>query len=380
MREHWIAAWGCASTHPSRMCAEWIHDTTVRLQMQMTVPGKGLKFHFTNLYDPETAVIEKLTVSVATEGNGMDGARCMPITFAGERQCRIPYNKEVISDPVDLLLRAGEVLVVNLYFKDFTRLSTGCRGEELDLKRWCCDGDQTDAAFLPFGTESNADMCPFLHTIEILAPAEAYSVVAFGDSITAQTWPDRLKRRVMELGRTDVAVVRKGIGGSRILREYTVRQYDAYGKKGTDRFAREVLLPGVKKVFILHGINDIIHPTDGVDVYRPLSELPTAREMIEGLQYYIETAHAHGIEVYLSPVLPFRGHSAFCAHREAIREEVNRWIREEAKVEGVLAFADAVTDPQTPTALYPAYDCGDHLHPSNAGAQAMADSIPESYI
>ncbi len=380
MNDHWIAAWGCASTHPSRMCGEWIHDTTVRMQMQMTVPGKGLKLHLSNFYDKQTAVIQRISVSVATEGNEMDDQRCKMVTFGGSLQCQIPYENTVISDPVDFSLRAGEVLVVNLYFKDFTRLSTGCRGEELFLKRWCCDGDQTQAAALPYGTEAAADMCPFLHTIEVLAPETAYSVVAFGDSITAQTWPDRLKRRVMEMGREDVAVVRKGIGGSRILREYNVRMYDPYGKKGLDRFAREVLLPGVKKVFILHGINDIIHPTENVDRYRPKSELPTAREMIEGLQYYIDTAHAHGIQVYLSPILPFRGHGAFCPEREAIRAEVNRWIRHEAPVEGVLSFADAVADPQSPLAMAPAYDCGDHLHPSDAGAQAMADSIPETYI
>ena len=380
MGQHWIAAWGCASTHPSRTCGQWIGDTTVRLQMRLTVPGTKLKFHFSNLYEKETAVIEKLSVSVATEGSAMDRERCRPITFRGDRQCLLPANTQVVSDPVDMDIRAGEVLTVNLYFKDFTKFTTGSRGEELSLKRWCCDGDQTEAPELSAGQKSLADACPFLHTIEILAADTAYSIVAFGDSITAQSWPDRLKARLLELGREDVAVVRKGIGGNRVLREYTARMYDAYGKKGVDRFAGDVLLPGVKKVFILHGLNDIIHPTVNNEPYRPITDLPTAEELIAGLQYYIDIAHAHQIEVYLSLIVPFRGHRTFCPEREAIRQQVNRWIREEARVEGILPFADVVTDPTTGDGLHRDYDGGDHLHPNDAGAQAMADSIPISYI
>ena len=38
-------------------------------------------------------------------------------------------------------------------------------------------------------------------------------------------------------------------------------------------------------------------------------------------------------------------------------------------------FARAVADPYDPQMLNPAYDSGDHLHPDDAGYQAMADSI-----
>jgi lysophospholipase L1-like esterase len=37
---------------------------------------------------------------------------------------------------------------------------------------------------------------------------------------------------------------------------------------------------------------------------------------------------------------------------------------------------DAVTrDPSFPSRLLPLYDSGDHLHPSNAGYEAMANAI-----
>ena len=59
MNEHWIAGWGCPITHPVRDCAEWIKDTTIRLQMQMTVPGSCLKFQFSNIFGKEDVVISK---------------------------------------------------------------------------------------------------------------------------------------------------------------------------------------------------------------------------------------------------------------------------------------------------------------------------------
>jgi lysophospholipase L1-like esterase len=44
----------------------------------------------------------------------------------------------------------------------------------------------------------------------------------------------------------------------------------------------------------------------------------------------------------------------------------------------VIDFDAVVRDPQHPDQLLPAYDCGDHLHPSPAGYKAMAEAIPLS--
>lgn len=381
MNEHWIAGWGCAITHPTRRCAEWIKDTTVRMQMQMTVPGSCLKFQFSNLFGEYEAVIARASVSVAKapKEHAIDIDRCVPVTFdGGKAEGHMAPGGFLTSDPVEFDLHAGEILVLNLYFDDFTQLTSCHRGSETFMEKWCCYGDQTFAEELPFGMEASADVFPFIHTIEVLAPENCYSIVAFGDSITSQTWPDRLKRRVMEMGREDVAIIRKGIGGSRVLHEYSARSLNHFGPKGLDRFEREVLLPGVKKVFILHGINDIIHPNGRK--YRPMTEMPTAEELIEGLQYYVDTAHAHGIAVFLSPILPFEGYSCYDEDREAIREKVNYWIYREAPVEGVLPFEVAVLDLDNPIALRKECDSGDHLHPSGDGAQSMAESIPEEFI
>ncbi len=381
MNEHWIPVWGCGISKSQRRCAEWMHNTTVRMQLQMSVPGSALRFCFSNLYNSEESVITRATVSVAAEGSAMDQSRCVPITFGGGEQGKMAPGGKITSDEVLFSFDAGEVLTLNLYFADFTRVMTGHLGGDTFHGRWCANGDQTEAADLPLHEKCDADIYPFIHTVEALSPENCYAVVAFGDSITAQSWPDRLKRRVMEeLGRKDVAIVRKGVSGSRVLREYPCDSYRHYGPKGAARFEREVCLPGVKKVFILHGINDIIHPTDEGNPFRPLSDLPTAEELIQGLMFYINKAHEHGIAVFLSPILPFKGWRTYNEEKEAIRQKVNYWIYREAPIEGVLPFELAVLDPEDPLAMQPRCDSGDHLHPSSAGAQEMANSIPEEFL
>ena len=42
----------------------------------------------------------------------------------------------------------------------------------------------------------------------------------------------------------------------------------------------------------------------------------------------------------------------------------------------VIDFDTVARDPAHPDRLRPAYDSGDHLHPSAAGYKAMADAIP----
>jgi len=44
----------------------------------------------------------------------------------------------------------------------------------------------------------------------------------------------------------------------------------------------------------------------------------------------------------------------------------------------VVDFDKALADPARPNHLNPAYDSGDHLHPSAAGYRVMGELIPAS--
>jgi lysophospholipase L1-like esterase len=57
---------------------------------------------------------------------------------------------------------------------------------------------------------------------------------------------------------------------------------------------------------------------------------------------------------------------------------VNRWIRTTGHFDAVIDFDKVLADPLHLDRLLPAYDCGDHLHPSPDGYRAMGMAIPFS--
>lgn len=60
---------------------------------------------------------------------------------------------------------------------------------------------------------------------------------------------------------------------------------------------------------------------------------------------------------------------------EVKRQAVNAWIRTSGEYDAVIDFDLVTRDPSFPTKLLPLYDSGDHLHPNDAGYQAMGNAI-----
>jgi lysophospholipase L1-like esterase len=201
-------------------------------------------------------------------------------------------------------------------------------------------------------------------------------VVAFGDSITDgvnssvggnDRWPDALARRLGALAGPTLSVADEGIGGNRLL---TATR--CCGASGQARFARDALdQPGVRDVIVLEGINDIGSSTGPLHSDAGL----TAAQVIAGYRDLIAQAHPRGVRVFGATLLPYQGAGYYSPAGEAIREVVNAWIRTSDAFAGVIDFDAAMRDPADPLRLNPAYDSGDHLHPNDAGYQAMADAI-----
>ena len=117
------------------------------------------------------------------------------------------------------------------------------------------------------------------------------------------------------------------------------------------------------------GINDI-----GREASVP-AETVQADDLIAAYQQIIERAHAHGIQVIGCTLTPYQGAGYYRDHGEEVRSAVNNWIRTGGKFDGVVDFEAATRDPENPKKLKAAFDPGDHLHPNDAGYQAMADAI-----
>ena len=61
--------------------------------------------------------------------------------------------------------------------------------------------------------------------------------------------------------------------------------------------------------------------------------------------------------------------------KEALRQAVNKWIRTSGSFDGVIDFDAVLRDPNHPSRILTRFSSPDHLHPNDAGYQAMADTI-----
>jgi lysophospholipase L1-like esterase len=154
----------------------------------------------------------------------------------------------------------------------------------------------------------------------------------------------------------------QGLGGNRIL-------HDIRGDSGLRRFDRDVLAqPGVTHTVIMLGTNDLRNRPG-----KPEEEV-TAAQMIAGLKQFAVRGQARGIRVIGGTLTPFENETflpgAWNPRREAVRQEVNEWLRKGDAFDAIVDFDRALRDPDHPTRMLPKYDCGDHLHPSDLGAVA----------
>lgn len=221
-----------------------------------------------------------------------------------------------------------------------------------------------------------------MNTVDVFTASENFALVCYGDSITAQDWPDYLTLRCEREGLKNVAIIRRAVCGTRILREYNCITYAAYGLKGATRFPIELNVAGAKAVIIQHGINDIIHPV-GVEVnkFRPWSDMPTVEQMEEGVRnLYVKYARTLGLKVYSGTLLPIYGWRTYNENRDVIRNAFNAWLRTAPEFDGCVDFDKALRSASEPLKFAVGFDSGDHLHPSAKAYEAMAECVPAELL
>ena len=375
MSQHtkWVSVWGNAVSVAENRPERYAKDITIRYPIHIPFSGSALKLTFDNYCGTEPVTLHKTTVFYAGAFHS--------VFFAGERAVTIPAGERVESDPLEIRLNEGEVIQVSFYLGDFTLMRSVVYACGPLSEGMYANGDETENAKIDILTSRKTHLFYFLSNVSVLTDQENRAIVCYGDSITAQDWPDELALRCFQEGYLKTAVIRRATSGSRILREYHCLTYESYGLMGSNRFAHEVPTVGADTVIIQQGINDIIHPVgEQVNAFRPMSDLPTVEELIEGLKTYIAQARSFGYKVYVGTLLPMGGWRTDAPFRQEMRHQYNAFIRTTDLIDGCIDFDAALRDPQRPDWFLPEYDSGDHLHPSRKGYQRMAMEIPEALL
>jgi lysophospholipase L1-like esterase len=354
-------------------------DQTVRQIIHLHRGGTEFRLHISNLFGRDTLTIGPMRVAAHTGSGGIDPSTDVAVTFNGAGSLKIPPGESVLTDPVPVRLADDSELAASMFVGAPSGPAT-YHPTALHTS-YASTGNTTADAVM-----RNAEPVTSLFWItgvDALVEESAPVVAAFGDSLTDGVgttlgancrYPDYVARR---LGR---GVLNLGIGGNRLLR-------DGFGEAGLTRFERDVLhIPGVSHVIVQLGINDI-----GLAGTMRLLPAPTAEDIIDGLTSLAQRARAAGITPICATLPPCAGLASipreetpfpgyFSEAGEQIRLGVNEWIRSTSEFEAVLDIDAALEDPDRPGFLAPDFDSGDHLHPADAGASAMAQAIDPAVL
>ncbi|WP_018547109.1 GDSL-type esterase/lipase family protein [Streptomyces sp. LaPpAH-108] len=357
----WTGSWEAA---PSGTTAG-LPGAAVRNVVHLSVGGSAVRVRIGNRFGALPLRVGAVTVALRRgSGAGAVAGSMRTVTFRGGRTAVVPTGRDLLSDPVRLTVRAAADLLVTVFVPEDCGRATEHR-TALQTSYVARDGaghaaDEDDAAY----TATAVSRWYYLTGVDVRAPATG-SVVALGDSLTDGTgstpdtnhrWPDLLADR---LRRHRLGVLNAGIGGNRLLRDGTGPS--ALARLDTDALDRA----GVRILVLFEGVND-------------LNGTPTATDpdaYAEAYRTIVARAHARGIRVVGVTLTPYRGHPAYSAVREGVRQRVNAFIRDGGVFDAVADADAALRDPADPERLLPTYDPGDHLHFDDDGMAAVATVV-----
>lgn len=382
---NWATSWAASPQAPTPAGGPFpgsptFDNQTVRQVVRLSGGGARVRIRFTNEFGQAPIAVGGAHVALDAGGGAVKPGTDHALTFGGKPTAVILPGAPLLSDPVDMPVGALSSLSISLYLPGKVDSCT-CHGTAMQTG-YAGAGDQT-------GATSLADAKPvqqraLIAAVDVGVNGPARTIVALGDSITDgvgstpnanHRWPDLLADRLAKRGGAAVFVANEGISGNRILG-------DGAGVSALARFDRDVLAtPGLAYVIVFEGINDIgigYMPKDGpMARFRPANPgpPPTAEDMIAAYKQMIARAHAHGVKIYGATIAPYEGAAYASPEGDKVREAVNRWIRTGHAFDGVLDFDAVFRDPAHPAQMRAAFQAGDHLHGSDAGYRAAADSI-----
>jgi len=384
-REHWVVSWGASPSPPPdaakiQKSGLEFSNQTLREIVHLSIGGSAVRVRFSNLFGRQSLEIGSAHVALRAGDSAILPASDRAITFGGSRRVSVPPNADVLSDPVQLAVPAESDLAISI----FVPLQTTAAGIHSFAQQtsYVGAGDLTAA---PSITNPRAiTSWIFLAGVDVSAPPPATAIAVFGDSRvdgdgstpnTNRRWPNILARRLSQQG-LPFGVLNAGVIGNRILHDAPQVAVEL-GVNALARFDHDALdQPGVKYVIVLEGIVDIGLPGTPL---APAAEAVSVDDLIGGMKQLIERAHDRGIRIFGATQTPFSGAAMipgmFSTEKEAQRKALNQWIRSSHAFDAVIDFDKVVLDPANPDRIRPAFDSGDHLHPNDAGYEAMANSI-----
>jgi lysophospholipase L1-like esterase len=358
----WTGTWAAAPQASSTR----FNRQTVRQIVHTSISGTAARIQLSNAFGSQPVVISDVHLARRKAGSSIDRRSDHMVTFGGSTSVTIPVGGTAISDGVAFTVDALSDVAVSFFLPQPTGQATV--HDFADQTNYVADGDVAGNAKLSRPQSRSAYF--FLANLDVQNAAAEGAVVTLGASITDglgsrgdanRRWPNDLAVRLHQAGRT-IGVLNQGISGNRLLA-------DGAGRSAANRFSRDVLSqPNVKwVVFSDDPINDL-----GSNPNNP----PTGDQLSTAAQQLIARAHQAGIAFVCSTLTPFEGAGYWSPAGEDGRRAYNDVVRgQNSGCDAIVDQDTATHDPGHPTRFLPSLDSGDHLHPNEAGLQAIADAV-----
>lgn len=357
----WVGTWSAApyaaanNTPPS----PYLANNTLRQIVRVSIGGDTLRVKFSNITSSTPATINSVNIAVSLDrGNSLiDTSTMKQLKFNGNDSVTMDPYSEVFSDPLAFPLAANTVLAITIYYGQIKTAAdmTFHYGSRTDS--YLLTGDQTTSA--DFAGAAAVERWYTISSIDVLAHDEAASIAVLGNSITdgygihggSDKWTDTFSKKLLDNPSTShVGVLNLGIGATLAT------------TSGVSRFQHDILeQSGLRWIIVFYGVNDI-------------NANVSADKIINAFQGMIAQAHANNIRIYGATITPFKGHSYFTTTHEAVRGEVNEWIRTPGNFDKYIDFDKAIRDPADTLKLLAEYS-NDWLHPNAAGYKFLGESV-----
>jgi lysophospholipase L1-like esterase len=380
----WVGTWGAALTTASLGNSggslTGFNNQSVRMIVRTSVGGAKLRIHLANTFGAGPVTVGHATVARTVTPNTGDPnlvpGSIRELTFQGSESVTMFKGADVLSDPIAMNVPALTELAVTLFFP----AATGQTSWHLIAREntYVYDGDRAED---PNGAGETIIRGGwyFLAGVDVLRPLGAGSVLVYGDSIsdgsgstvnTNTRWPDFLAARIVSTPPPlfDEGVINGSLAGNQLTHDGLEIGITSFGNSALARLDADIFgQTDVRAVVVELGVNDLLDfPAEG------------SARIIAGLKQLAAQLEEHGLKTVVCTIGPFEGFvgpPSWSPDREAARVEVNTYIRSQHDFDAVLDMDQVLRDPAAPTKLLPAYDSGDHIHPSNVGAQALADAV-----
>lgn len=356
----WTGTWATAQEAPGNagdMPASSLAGRSLRQVIHVSLGGEKLRLQLSNEFSNQPLEIKSVYIADAAGGSEIAPSTAKYLTFGKKKSVVIPAGEALYSDPLDFPLDSLQLLSITVnYGNSVPEIPTTHRGSRTNS--YIMKGVSSPKK--PFVVEETLPHWYNIAKIEVLSDAPCVAVI--GDSLTdgrgsTTDAQDRWTDALAEALDGKVGVLNLGIGGNALLA-------GGLSQPGLVRFDRDVLAQqGITHVIVLEGTNDIGGTQSG---YEQL-----AARLVDGYKEIARKARDAGCKVFIGTITPTFGSDYYSYWHDAVRHQVNEWIRStDGVTDGFIDFDQAVKDPSDSRRLLPEYS-SDWLHLNPEGYKVM---------